>query len=51
VYCREYERVFWWERKGIQVESILRAGGKTADRIHRVVAEAAEAAELNALLA
>lgn len=50
VYCREYERVFWG-RKGIQVESILRAGGKTADKIHQVVSEAADRAELNALLA
>jgi hypothetical protein len=48
-YCREYERV--WKRRAIEVESILRAGGKTADRIHRVVSEAAERAELNALLA
>lgn len=49
-YCREYERVFWG-RKDIQVESILRAGGKTADRIHRVVSEAADRADLVALLA
>ncbi|MEY2502289.1 MAG: hypothetical protein QOI07_2623 [Verrucomicrobiota bacterium] len=50
VYCREYERV-WLGRKDIHVESILRAGGKTADRIHRVVCEAADRADLVALLA
>jgi hypothetical protein len=49
-YCREYERVFWG-RKNIEIESILRAGGKTADRIHRVVKEAEELAELDAVLA
>lgn len=50
-YCREYERVWWGGRKPIEVESILRAGGKTADRIHKVVSEAEEMAELQALLA
>jgi len=49
-YCREYERVFWG-RKNIEVESILRAGGKTADRIHKVVKEAEDLAQLNAVLA
>jgi hypothetical protein len=49
-YCREYERVLWG-RKNIEVESILRAGGKTADRIHKVVKEAEELAQLNAVLA
>ncbi len=49
-YCPEYERVFWG-RKSIEVESILRAGGKTADKIHKVVKEAEELAELDAVLA
>jgi uncharacterized phage-associated protein len=49
-YCAEYEYVFWG-RKDIKVESILRAGGKTADTIHRVVKEAEEFAELDAALA
>ena len=49
-YCAEYEYVFWG-RKDIKVESILRAGGKTADTIHRVVKEAEELAELDAALA
>jgi hypothetical protein len=49
-YCHEYEHVYWGRRK-IEVESILRAGGKTADRIHRVVKEAEELAELDAVLA
>lgn len=49
-YCPEYERVYWG-RKNIEVESILRAGGKTADKIHRVVSEAAERADLVSLLA
>jgi hypothetical protein len=50
-YCPEYERVRWNSRKPISVESVLRGGGKTADRIHKIVTESAERAELDALLA
>lgn len=49
-YCHEYEHVLWG-RRDIDVESILRAGGKTADKIHRVVKEAEELAALDRVLA
>jgi Protein of unknown function (DUF4065) len=49
--CPEYEEVAIGNRKPIDVESILRAGGKTPSRIQKVLENAAEIEELNALLA
>lgn len=49
-YCAEYEHVFWG-RKDIAVESVLRAGGKTADKISRTLKEANAIQALDALLA
>jgi uncharacterized phage-associated protein len=49
--CTEYEKVESRDRKPITVESILRAIGKPASLIRRVVKEAEHLAEMDRLLA
>ena len=49
--CPEYEPVSGSGRKPITVESILKAVGKTQKQIRKVVDEALEIQELNAMLA
>jgi len=50
-YCPEYESVWFNGRRDISVESVLRAGGKTAERISRLVKQATEQIELSQALA
>lgn len=50
-YCPEYESVWFGGRRDISVESILRGGGKTAERIRRLVKQATEQIELRQALA
>jgi len=48
--CNEYENVDLSRRKPIEVESILRAGGKSAKAIQKVLENAREVEEMDALL-
>jgi uncharacterized phage-associated protein len=48
-HCSEYQRVIFG-RKNISVESILKAEGKSEEKIERIVKEAESTARLDALL-